>query len=151
MKISEPARSVRISDLPTPRLRARAIELALLSVGPDYIHEELDLLAAFNWTDESHEGHNFWAACNWEAWDEAKELQPSLFKPIDGKPHIKLTAMELNTPIDGASVLHAMDSDYVDILDGDRAYDYCLDVNPKWYPTIQEAVDALYSFKREES
>lgn len=142
---------MKISELPTPRLRARAMELALLSVGPDYIHEELDLLAAFNWKDESREGHNFWSACNWESWDKAKELQPSLFKPMDGKPHIKLTARELNTPINGASVLYAMDSDDTDIPDGFRSYNYCLDVSPEWYTTIQEAVDALYLFKREEN
>lgn len=139
---------MKISELPTPRLRARAMELASLSVGSDYIHEELDLIAAFQWKGESHEGHNFWAACDEGNWDKAKELQPSLFKPMDGKPHIKLTAMELDTPINGASVLYAMDSDYADILDGDRSYDYCLDVSPEWYTTIQEAVEALYSFKR---
>lgn len=147
MKISEPARSVRISDLPTPRLRARAMELAKLS---NVEYEDFELHEAFIWHDTT-EKHTFWKFLEEGNWDKAKELQPSLFKPMDGKPHIKLTAMELNTPINGASVLYAMDSDDTDIPDGFRSYNYCLDVSPEWYPTIKEAVDALYSFKREEN
>lgn len=135
---------MKISELPTPRLRARAMELAKLS---NVEYEDFELHEAFIW-DDTTEKHAFWAACEEGNWDKARELQPSLFKPMDGKPHIKLTAMELNTPIKGASVLYAMDSDYADILDGDRSYDYCLDVSPEWYTTIQEAVEALYSFKR---
>lgn len=139
---------MKISELPTPRLRARAIELAKLDRFDD-VRDDMELEGAFMWAD-SEERALFWLTCYEGNWDEAKELQPSLFKPMDGKPHIKLTAMELNTPINGASVLYAMDSDDTDIPDGFRSYNYCLDVSPEWYTTIKEAVDALYSFKREE-
>lgn len=135
---------MKISDLPTPRLRARAMEWCEQSAGT---HQDWGVDQGFYW-GTTDEGTDFWRACYEGDWDKAKELQPSLFKPMDGKPHIKLTAMELNTPINGASVLYAMDSDYADILDGDKSYDYCLEVSPEWYTTIQEAVDALYSFKR---
>ena len=52
MKISEPAASVRISDLPTPRLRARATELAILSqtIPPDGNAGDLPLDGAFDWS-----------------------------------------------------------------------------------------------------
>lgn len=140
---------MKISELPTPRLRARAIELAKLDRFDD-VRDDMELEGAFMWAD-SEERALFWLTCYEGNWDEAKELQPSLFKPMDGKPHIKLTARELNTPINGASVLYAMDSDDTDIPDGFRSYNYCLDVSPEWYTTIKEAVDALYSFKREEN
>lgn len=139
---------MKISELPTPRLRARAIELAKLDRFDD-VRDDMELEGAFMWAD-SEERALFWLTCYEGNWDEAKELQPSLFKPMDGKPHIKLTAMELNTPINGASVLYAMDSDDTDIPDGFRSYNYCLDVSHEWYTTIKEAVQALYSFKREE-
>jgi hypothetical protein len=138
---------MKISELPTPRLRARAMECALVENRGRSERWDYNLDEAFVWSD-TKEDREFWLACYKGNWDKAKELQPSLFKPMDGKPHIKLTAIELNTPINGASVLYAMDSDDTDIPDGFRSYNYCLDVSPEWYTTIQEAVEALYSFKR---
>jgi hypothetical protein len=135
---------MHISDLPTPRLRARAMEIAN-QYNSEY--EDFELSEAFVW-DSTTEKYNFWDFCDDGIWDKAKKLQPDLFKPMDGKPHIKLTVMELNTPINGAYTLYAMESDNGDILDGDKAYEYCLEVSPEWCTTIQEAVDALYSFKR---
>lgn len=132
---------MKISELPTPRLRARAMELALLSVGPDYIHEELDLMAAFHWKGESHEGHNFWAACDEGNWDKAKELRPSLFKPMDGKPHIKVHKYY------GLIVENYKALSITPNLK--QVYKYIQEVDPnEGHATIKEAVEALYSFKR---
>lgn len=140
---------MKISELPTPRLRARAMELALLSVGPDYIHEELDLMAAFHWKGESHEGHNFWAACDEGNWDKAKELQPSLFKPMDGKPHFAVRKYEM--PEDEFYGLIVENCELFEVGDLELCWKYIQEVDPGEHTTIKEAVEALYSFKREEN
>ena len=144
MKISEPAVSTRISDLPTPRLRARAIELA--SKYWQRPIEDHDVDKAFLWSDTT-EKRAFWRFCEVGNWNKAKELQPDLFKPMDGKPHIKLCSCLPNE-------YTLLVDNYVDGYDlgelshYDKAIDYCVEVTPEYYTTIQEAVDALYSFKR---
>lgn len=137
MKISEPAVSTRISDLPTPRLRARAYELAYPKNDTDY----------FRWR-ATREGYEFWYACHNRDWGKAKELQPDLFKPMDGKPHIKLWSClpnEYTLLVDN----YVYGYDLGDLSAYDKAIDYCVEVTPGYYATIQEAVDALYSYRRE--
>lgn len=127
---------MKISELPTPRLRARAKTLTCPKNSLDY----------FRWRATS-EGDEFWDACYKWDWDKAKELQPDLFKPMDGKPHIKLWSclpneytLLVDNYVDGY--------DLGDLSAYDKAIDYCVEVTPGYYATIQEAVDALYSFKR---
>jgi hypothetical protein len=107
---------------------------------------DYNLDEAFVWSD-TEEDREFWLACYEGNWDKAKELQPSLFKPIDGKPHIKLRQRRLpHGPFWSLDVI----TEECGICESqtDAAWRYILDVNPNWYTTIQEAVDALYSFKR---
>ena len=127
---------MKISELPTPRLRARAMELAYPKNDTIYFR-----LRA------TREGDEFWDACHNRDWNKAKELQPDLFKPMDGKPHIKLCSclpneytLLVDNYVDGY--------DLGDLSAYDKAIDYCVEVTPEYYTTIQEAVDALYSFKR---
>lgn len=135
---------MRISELPTPRLRARAMEITQL-YNDEY--EDFELLNAFMWEDTT-EGHEFWCLCDDGYYDAAKELQPGLFKPMDGKPHIKLWSclpneytLLVDNYVDGY--------DLGDLSAYDKAIDYCVEVTPGYYATIQEAVDALYSYRRE--
>lgn len=140
---------MKISELPTPRLRARAMELAIRSqtVPPGSDAGNLPLDGAFNWS-KTTERHNFWSDCFHGDYDKAKELQPDLFKPMDGKPHIKLWSclpneytLLVDNYVDGY--------DLGDLSAYDKAIDYCVEVTPGYYATIQEAVDALYSYRRE--
>lgn len=142
MKISEPAVSTSISDLPTPRLRARAMELYTLhSIMNDLERlDDFDLFYAFDW-EQSDEGFDFWEFCYNGVWDKAKELQPDLFKPMDGKPHIKIHRVSglivVNYPV------------LVMTPNLKLVYKYIQEVSPREdYTTIQEAVDALYSYRR---
>jgi len=136
---------MKISELPTPRLRARAMELAKL-YNEEY--EDFELTDAFLWSATTEKVH-FWLLCSGGNWDKAKELQPSLFKPMDGKPHIKLQGMYgLGMDSDEALFLgYALDS----ITEDPGIHSYLLKVQPSLYSTIKEAVEALYSFKREEN
>ena len=134
---------MKISELPTPRLRARAMEIAKL-YNDEY--EDFEIHEAFVWSD-TEEKHAFWSFCEDGNWDKAKELQPDLFKPVDGKSHIKLGSclpneytLLVDNYVDGY--------DLVDLSAYGKAIDYCVEVTPDYYATIQEAVDALYSFKR---
>lgn len=145
---------MKISELPTPRLRARAMELALedrVSVGDttDIGNLDLDIAFEFFWGD-TKEGSSFWDACDEGNWDKAKELQPSLFKPMDGKPHIKLVTEIYSS--DDEDIMdcslevtnwYSVDKDILERID-----EYIYSVNLGTYPTIKEAVEALYSFKR---
>lgn len=143
MKISEPAASTRISDLPTPRLRARAMELYTLhSIMSDWERfDDFDLFCAFDW-GQSDEGFDFWDAMADGYYDTAKELQPDLFKPVDGKPHIKLEEV-----VQDGWMFHVYDS--MSFFKDMSAYGYVNSISSKGvFPTIQEAVDTLYSFKR---
>ena len=140
---------MKISELPTPRLRARAMELALAENKERSARWHYNLDEASVWSD-TEEDREFWLACYEGNWDKAKELQPSLFKPMGGKPHIKLWSclpneytLLVDNYIDGY--------DLGDLSAYDKAIDYCVEVTPGYYATIQEAVDALYSFKREEN
>ena len=135
---------MKISELPTPRLRARAIGIAN-QYNSEY--EDFELSKAFVW-DDTTEKHPFWNFCDDGIWDKAKELQPDLFKPMDGKPHIKLWSclpneytLLVDNYVDGY--------DLGDLSAYDKAIDYCVEVTPGYYTTIQEAVDALYSYRRE--
>ena len=121
---------MRISELPTPRLRARAYELAYPKNDTEY----------FRWR-ATREGYEFWYACHNRDWDKAKELQPDLFKPMDGKPHIKIHRVSglivVNYPV------------LVMTPNLKLVYKYIQEVSPREdYTTIQEAVDALYSYRR---
>lgn len=140
---------MRISELPTPRLRARAYELVTLSqtIPPDGNAGDLPLDGAFDWS-KTTEGHNFWSDCFHIDLDKAKELQPDLFKPVDGKPHIKLeevwafTEREDEMEVVGYCLRCS-------ITTNPNIVTYVLEVQDgQYYTTIQEAVDALYSFKR---
>lgn len=133
---------MKISELPTPRLRARAMELAYPK----------DYLDSFRWR-ATLEGDEFWYACYNKEWDKAKELQPSLFKPMDGKPHIKLTSetsLSFRSGLEDSTTwgLDIANSDLFRYEDIGNVYLYTDTVNPALYTTIKEAVDALYSFKR---
>ena len=128
---------MRISELPTPRLRARAYALAYPKNDTDY----------FRWR-ATREGDEFWYACHNRDWNKAKELQPDLFKPVDGKPHIKLeevwafTEREDEMEVVGYCIRCS-------ITTNPNIVTYVLEVQDgQYYTTIQEAVDALYSFKR---
>ena len=136
---------MKISELPTLRLRARAIELA--SKYSQRPIEDHDVDDSFIWEDTPEE-HYFWAVCNNRDWNKAKELQPDLFKPMDGKPHIKLWSclpneytLLVDNYVDGY--------DLGDLSAYDKAIEYCLEVTTGYYTTIQEAVDALYSYRRD--
>ena len=140
---------MRISELPTPRLRARATELAILSqtIPPDGNAGDLPLDGAFDWS-KTTEWHNFWSDCFHIDLDKAKELQPDLFKPMAGKPHIKLeevwafTEREDEMEVVGYCLRCS-------ITTNPNIVTYVLEVQDgQYYTTIQEAVDALYSFKR---
>lgn len=128
---------MKISELPTPRLRARAKTLAYPKNSLDY----------FRWRATS-EGDEFWDACYKRDWDKAKELQPDLFKPMDGKPHIKLRQRRLPHGICWS--LDYATEGRADLVRAwaEKSWRYILEVSPSWEDTIQEAVDALYSFKR---
>ena len=140
---------MRISELPTPRLRARAIELA--SKYWQRPIEDHDVDEAFLWSDTT-EKRAFWCFCEVGNWNKAKELQPDLFKPMDGKPHIVLSGIcNEKCPILGPELLgytlvgYTLDC----VTDNQDVINYVLSVqNSVYYTTIQEAVDALYSFKR---
>ncbi len=136
---------MRISELPTPRLRARAIELA--SKYWQRPIEDHDVDDSFIWEDTPEE-HYFWAVCNNGDWDKAKELQPDLFKPMDGKPHIKLRQRRLPHGICWS--LDYATEGRADLVRAwaEKSWRYILEVSPSWEDTIQEAVDALYSYKR---
>lgn len=133
---------MKISELPTPRLRARAIELAKLD-GFDDVSDDMELDGFFMWAD-SEERALFWLACYEGNWDKAKELQPSLFKPMDGKPHIKVHKYY------GLIVENYKALSITPNLK--QVYKYIQEVDPnEGHATIKEAVDALYSFKREDN
>lgn len=140
---------MRISELPTPRLRARAYELVTLSqtIPPDGNAGDLPLDGAFDWS-KTTEGHNFWSDCFHIDLDKAKELQPDLFKPMAGKPHIKLRQRRLPHGICWS--LDYATEGRADLVRAwaEKSWRYILEVSPSWEDTIQEAVDALYSFKR---
>lgn len=136
---------MKISELPTHRLRARAIELA--SKYWQRPIEDNDVDEAFLWSDTT-EKRAFWCFCEVGNWDKAKELQPDLFKPVDGKPHIKLeevwafTEREDEMEVVGYCLRCS-------ITTNPNIVTYVLEVQDgQYYTTIQEAVDALYSFKR---
>lgn len=141
---------MKISELPTPRLRARAIELAKLDRFDD-VRDDMELEGAFMWAD-SEERALFWLTCYEGNWDEAKELQPSLFKPMDGKPHIKLVPWQYDEDLGVGKdwTLDVVNHTEVDSVLLKFADHYHNTIHPNFYPTIQEAVNALYSFKREE-
>ena len=140
---------MRISELPTPRLRARAMEIAKL-YNDEY--EDFEIHEAFVWSD-TEEKHAFWSFCEDGNWNKAKELQPDLFKPMDGKPHIVLSGIcNEKCPILGPELLgytlvgYTLDC----VTDNQDVINYVLSVqNSVYYTTIQEAVDALYSYRRE--
>lgn len=136
---------MKISELPTPRLRARAMELAKLS---NVEYEDFELHEAFIW-DDTTEKHAFWAACDEGDWDKAKELQPSLFKPMDGKPHFAVRKYEM--PEDEFYGLIVENYELFKVDDLELCWKYIQEVDPEEHTTIQEAVQALYSFKREEN
>lgn len=135
---------MKISELPTPRLRARAMEIAKL-YNDEY--EDFEIHEAFVWSD-TEEKHAFWSFCEDGNWDKAKELQPDLFKPMDGKPHIKLRQRRLPHGICWS--LDYATEGRADLVRAwaEKSWRYILEVSPSWEDTIQEAVDALYSFKR---
>lgn len=146
---------MKISELPTPRLRARAMELALAENKERSARWDYNLDEAFVWSD-TEEDREFWLACYEGNWDKAKELQPSLFKPMDGKPHIKLTSetsLSFRSGLEDSTTwgLDIANSDLFRYEDIGNVYLYTDTVNPALYTTIKEAVDALYSFKREEN
>lgn len=126
---------MKISELPTPRLRVRAYALAYPKNDTDY----------FRWR-ATREGDEFWYACHNRDWNKAKELPPDLFKPVDGKPHIVLQGLYgIGMESDEALFLGYA----LDCVTEDRSINlYLLEVQSSLYETIQEAVDALYSFKR---
>lgn len=128
---------MKISELPTPRLRARAKTLAYPKNDTIYFR-----LRA------TREGDEFWDACHNRDWNKAKELQPDLFKPMDGKPHIKLRQRRLPHGICWS--LDYATEGRADLVRAwaEKSWRYILEVSPSWEDTIQEAVDALYSFKR---
>lgn len=134
---------MRISELPTPRLRARAMELYIDDAMSEAEDDE-ELSDAFHW-ECTRETEQFWKYCNDGIWNKAKELQPDLFKPVDGKPHIYL---HIEDGLDSIALCVAGNYQYKDRSNPIIAY--IMEVNPNWYPTIQEAVDALYSYKRGE-
>lgn len=130
---------MRISELPTPRLRARAMELALEYQNGEVV--DYGLFTGLCW-ELSNEGWDFWYAVGDGDYDTAKELQPDLFKPVDGKPHIKLEQV-----VQDGWMFHVYNS--TSFFKDMSAYGYVESISSKGvFPTIQEAVDALYSFKR---
>lgn len=137
---------MKISELPTPRLRARAMELYMRDEDYNPV-EDKDLLHAFDWI-ESTEGSEFWWACNFAKWDKAKELEPGLFKPMDGKPHFAVRKYEM--PEDEFYGLIVENYELFKVDDLELCWKYIQEVDPGEHTTIQEAVDALYSFKRVE-
>ena len=140
---------MKISELPTPRLRARAMELALAENKERSARWHYNLDEAFVWSD-TEEYREFWLACYEGNWDKAKELQPDLFKPVAGKPH--LVVGEYNDF--GEKMFYSLIVKNCEIFkesDLEACYRYIQEVHPDYCYTIQEAVDALYSFKREEN
>ena len=135
---------MKISELPTPRLRARAMEIAKL-YNDEY--EDFEIHEAFVWSD-TEEKHAFWSFCEDGNWNKAKELQPDLFKPMDGKPHIKLRQRRLPHGICWS--LDYATEGRADLVRAwaEKSWRYILEVSPSWEDTIQEAVDALYSYRR---
>ena len=75
---------MKISELPTPRLRARAMELALGSAEREDCSEDCQLADAFTWIN-APEKFGFWNACYWKDWDKAKQAcQDHLQAYVDG-------------------------------------------------------------------
>jgi hypothetical protein len=136
---------MKISELPTPRLRARAMELALAENKERSARWDYNLDEAFVWRD-TEEDREFWLACYEGNWDKAKELEPSLFKPMDGKPHFAVRKYEM--PEDEFYGLIVENCELFEVGDLELCWKYIQEVDPEEHTTIQEAVDALYSFKR---
>lgn len=147
-----------ICQLPTRRLRFRAMQLAheyktIMDQDNDIDQTVLEDAFIFTCTDEQQD---FWISCQQGDWDTAKSLQPDLFKPMDGKPHIKLTQDYFNGDIWLMEVLCHDGEEYTDMcITCDlelwkKACEYCDQVNSKtYYYSVQQAVDSLYSYKRD--
>lgn len=81
-----------IENLPTPALR-EAAKRYRSDKSTSWGCTSLNLESAFHWR-RTLEGETFWNLCNNEQWELAKELQPHLFKPLPGKPHIKIEGVD---------------------------------------------------------
>lgn len=125
-----------IEKLPTPALRSEALHYRGSKI-TDGTHSEY-LSAAFSW-GKTVQGCAFWAACDNGDWETARKLQPDLFKPIPGKPHIKI--IEEN----GKHALYAVGKAPIDKFIS--IHSWLLSVNPDNYDTKVEAVRLWYSYK----
>lgn len=119
-----------IKDLPTAALRDKYAEY--LSKGINPLGPAVDACK----TDQSL---LFWIYIHNKQWEKARELQPDLFKPLPGKPHIKIRETSaggfwINQFCNGPLNLEIML--------------WAESINPKTLPTQGEAARAWHNYRR---